>query len=87
MIVLSGDHVYKMDYAGCCGSQGTRCGVTLAAIEIPIQESYRFGVLSVDEQDKVTGFIEKSRTRRRFPAHPTWRSGRWASTSSIPTCC
>ena len=44
--------------------------VTLAAIEIPIQEAYRFGVLSVDEQDRVTGFIEKSKNAPSIPGSP-----------------
>jgi glucose-1-phosphate adenylyltransferase len=68
VIVLSGDHVYKMDYAKMLRFHKERgAAVTLAAIEIPIQEAYRFGVLSVDEQDKVTGFIEKSKDAPTIP--------------------
>jgi glucose-1-phosphate adenylyltransferase len=71
VIVLSGDHVYKMDYAKMLRFHKDRgAAVTLAAIEIPIQEAYRFGVLSVDEQDKVTGFIEKSKTAPTIPGSP-----------------
>ena len=87
--MLSGDHVYKMDYAKMLRFHKERgAAVTLAAIEIPIEEAYRFGVLSVDEQDRVTGFIEKSEERADDTrARPISRSGRWASTSSTPTCC
>ena len=68
VIVLSGDHVYKMDYAKMLRFHTERgAAVTLAAIEIPINETYRFGVLSVDEHDKVTGFIEKSRSAPPIP--------------------
>jgi glucose-1-phosphate adenylyltransferase len=71
VIVLSGDHVYKMDYARMLRFHKERgAAVTLAAIEIPIQEAYRFGVLSVDEQDKVTGFIEKSKNAPSIPGSP-----------------
>ncbi len=71
VIVLSGDHVYKMDYAKMLRFHKERgAAVTLAAIEIPIQEAYRFGVLSVDEQDKVTGFIEKSKDAPTIPGSP-----------------
>ena len=71
VIVLSGDHVYKMDYAKMLRFHKERgAAVTLAAIEIPIQEAYRFGVLSVDEQDKVTGFIEKSKNAPSIPGSP-----------------
>jgi len=71
VIVLSGDHVYKMDYARMLRFHKDRgAAVTLAAIEIPIQEAYRFGVLSVDEQDRVTGFIEKSKNAPSVPGSP-----------------
>jgi glucose-1-phosphate adenylyltransferase len=71
VIVLSGDHVYKMDYAKMLRFHKDRgAAVTLAAIEIPIQEAYRFGVLSVDEQDKVIGFIEKSKNAPTIPGSP-----------------
>ena len=71
VIVLSGDHVYKMDYAKMLRFHKERgAAVTLAAIEIPIEEAYRFGVLSVDEQDRVTGFIEKSKNAPTIPGSP-----------------
>ena len=71
VIVLSGDHVYKMDYAKMLRAHKDRgAAVTLAAIEIPIHESYRFGVLSVDERDKVTGFVEKSKDAPSIPGSP-----------------
>src|SRR5207247_5326266 len=57
LIVLSGDHVYKMDYARMLRfHQERRAAVTLAAIEVPRSESYRFGVVAVDEQDRVIRF-------------------------------
>ena len=71
VIVLAGDHVYKMDYAKMLRFHKERgAAVTLAAIEIPIQEAYRFGVLSVDDQDKVTGFTEKSKNAPSIPGSP-----------------
>jgi glucose-1-phosphate adenylyltransferase len=71
VIVLSGDHVYKMDYAKMLRFHRERgAALTLAAIEIPIQEASRFGVLSVDEQDRVTGFIEKSKNAPSIPGSP-----------------
>jgi glucose-1-phosphate adenylyltransferase len=60
LVVLSGDHVYKMDYARMlrfhedCGA-----AVTLAAIEVPIADASRFGIVAVDEADRVVGFQEK----------------------------
>jgi glucose-1-phosphate adenylyltransferase len=60
VIVLSGDHVYKMDYARMLRFHKERgASVTLAAIEVPIQQATRLGVLSVNDGDRVTGFVEK----------------------------
>jgi glucose-1-phosphate adenylyltransferase len=60
LIVLSGDHVYKMDYAKMLRfhrEHGAKA--TLAAIEVPSEEADRFGVLQVDQDDRLTGFLEK----------------------------
>ena len=60
LIVLSGDHVYKMDYAKMLRFHMERgAGATLAVIEVPSEEASRFGVLQVDEHDRITGFLEK----------------------------
>jgi glucose-1-phosphate adenylyltransferase len=60
LIVLSGDHVYKMDYAKMLRFHREHgAGATLAAIEVPSEEGQRFGVLEVDEQSRLTGFLEK----------------------------
>ena len=60
VIVLSGDHVYKMDYARMLRFHRERgSAMTLAAIEVPLADARRLGVLSVDTADRVTGFVEK----------------------------
>jgi len=60
LIVLSGDHVYKMDYARMLRFHRDRgAAVTLGVIEVPSEEASRFGVLEVDAQDRITGFLEK----------------------------
>ena len=60
LMVLSGDHVYKMDYAKMLRFHRERgAGATMAVIEVPSAEASRFGVLEVDEQDRLTGFLEK----------------------------
>jgi glucose-1-phosphate adenylyltransferase len=66
LVVLSGDHVYKMDYARMLRlHQERQAAVTLATIEIPIAEANRFGIIVVDENERVTGFQEKPKH------HPT----------------
>ena len=60
LIVLSGDHVYKMDYAKMLRVHKERgAGATLAVIEVPTEEAHRFGVLETDREDRITGFLEK----------------------------
>jgi glucose-1-phosphate adenylyltransferase len=60
LIVLSGDHVYKMDYAKMLRFHKERgAGATIAAIEVGSEEADRFGVLQVDQDDRLTGFLEK----------------------------
>jgi glucose-1-phosphate adenylyltransferase len=65
VIVLSGDHVYKMDYAKMLRFHVEKnAAATIATIEVPIAEVSRFGIVGVDEADRVIGFEEK-------PARPT----------------
>ena len=62
LIVLSGDHVYKMDYARMLRFHLDHgAGATMAVIEVPSSEAHRFGVLQVDPDDRLTGFLEKPR--------------------------
>src|SRR5215210_1696100 len=71
VIVLSGDHVYKMDYAKMLRFHKERgASMTLAAIEVSIQDATRFGVLSVDENDRVIDFVEKSSNPPSIPGSP-----------------
>src|SRR4026209_222605 len=71
LIVLSGDHVYKMDYARMLRlHQERRAAVTLATIEIPIAEANRFGIVEVDQDERVTGFVEKPTNPRPMPESP-----------------
>lgn len=58
--VLSGDHIYKMDYSDMLRrhkESGADC--TISVMEVPWQEASRFGIMSVDETDTITEFAEK----------------------------
>jgi glucose-1-phosphate adenylyltransferase len=60
LIVLSGDHVYKMDYARMLRIHQERgAAATIGVIEVPSEEAHRFGVLQIDAADRITGFLEK----------------------------
>jgi glucose-1-phosphate adenylyltransferase len=72
VIVLSGDHIYKMDYGKMLDVHIARGAcLTVAAIEVPLAEAKRFGVLEVDEDNRVTGFQEKPETAPALP----WNAG------------
>ncbi|HEV3062917.1 MAG TPA: glucose-1-phosphate adenylyltransferase [Vicinamibacterales bacterium] len=71
LVVLSGDHVYKMDYSRMLRfHQERHAAATLAAIEVPLGEAYRFGIVAVDESDRVTGFQEKPKNAPVIPGSP-----------------
>ncbi len=60
VLILSGDHIYKMDYDKMLEyhkSTGADC--TIAVIDVPIEEASRFGIMSVDDEGKIFKFSEK----------------------------
>jgi glucose-1-phosphate adenylyltransferase len=62
VVILAGDHIYKMDYQPMLRfHQQTRADVTLAVRRVSPFETYRFGIVSVDNDMLVTGFKEKPR--------------------------
>src|SRR5437879_8575035 len=71
LIVLSGDHVYKMDYSRMLRfHQEKGAAATLATIEIPVADAPRFGVIAVDEAERVIGFQEKPKQASTIPGAP-----------------
>ncbi len=71
VIILSGDHIYKMDYRKMMNFHIERgAAVTLAAIEVPREESSRFGIVGVDDGDRVVGFQEKPSEATSIPGQP-----------------
>lgn len=60
VVILSGDHIYKMDYSDMLKKHKTNnADVTIAMIEVGWNEASRFGILSVDDNDRVVEFAEK----------------------------
>ena len=77
VLVLSGDHIYKMDY-GLMLDQHLQSGadVTLATILIDPSETQRFGVVDIDRDGRIVGFLEKPKhTDIRSPYNPRMVSG------------
>lgn len=68
VLILSGDHVYKMDYRRLLRYHIEKdADMTIAAIEMPAGEARRFGVLQVDGENRVNGFEEKPAEPERIP--------------------
>jgi glucose-1-phosphate adenylyltransferase len=76
VIILSGDHVYKMDYSKMLRFHlDHHAALTLATIEVPLADSRRLGIVVVDEADRITGFLEKPRDPIPIPGSPEFVLG------------
>ena len=65
VLILSGDHIYKMDYnAMLQAHKNTGADCTIAVLEVPLSEASRFGIMVTDETGKINDFQEK-------PKNPT----------------
>ncbi|WP_195609570.1 glucose-1-phosphate adenylyltransferase [Mediterraneibacter glycyrrhizinilyticus] len=60
LLVLSGDHIYKMNYAKILDyHKANNADATIAVIEVPMQEASRFGIMNTDETGQIVEFEEK----------------------------
>ncbi|MEZ4708686.1 MAG: glucose-1-phosphate adenylyltransferase [Caldilineaceae bacterium] len=60
VLVLSGDHIYKMDYRPMLEfHQESGADLTIAVMPVPIEEAHRFGIMEVDDQQRIVEFYEK----------------------------
>ncbi len=70
VLVLAGDHVYKMDYGPMLAAHVERgADVTVGSIEVPLAEARAFGVITVDADRNVTEFLEKPQDPQPMPGH------------------
>ena len=64
VLILSGDHIYKMDYAKMLDyHEKQKADATIAVLEVPLDEASRFGIMNTDEENRIYEFEEK-------PKHP-----------------
>jgi glucose-1-phosphate adenylyltransferase len=77
VLILSGDHIYKMDYGKMMTQHSdSAADITLATIQIDPEETPRFGVVDVDKDGRINGFEEKPKnTALRSPWNPEKVSG------------
>lgn len=71
VLILAGDHVYKMDYGTMLAAHvESGADITVGCIEVPLEEASAFGVMSVDEDLRITRFLEKPETPEPIPGQP-----------------
>ena len=64
VVLLSGDHIYKMDYSAMVDFHLRRhADLTVAVMHVPLDETDRFGIMTVDERERVVEFTEKPKAR------------------------
>jgi glucose-1-phosphate adenylyltransferase len=71
VLVLSGDHIYRMDYAAMLQYHyESGAEATVACLTVALEEARSFGVMTVDEKDRIVSFHEKPENPRSIPGDP-----------------
>ncbi|MDR0934158.1 MAG: glucose-1-phosphate adenylyltransferase [Burkholderiaceae bacterium] len=71
ILILAGDHIYKMDYSQMLLDHVENKSLcTVACVEVPRSDASGFGVMDVDEDRKITGFLEKPSDPPGMPGNP-----------------
>ena len=71
VLILAGDHVYKMDYGRMLAYHVSRqADMTVACIEVPLEDATAFGVMGVEDDWRVRSFLEKPPKPPSIPGHP-----------------
>ncbi len=71
VLILAGDHIYKMDYGQMLAAHvKNKADLTIACINVPLQDAKAFGVIGVDNEDRVIEFQEKPDHPKALPDNP-----------------
>jgi glucose-1-phosphate adenylyltransferase len=71
VLVLAGDHIYKMDYGKMLGDHvARRADLTVGCVDVPLDQARAFGVMGVDAEGRVESFLEKPPHPPAMPGHP-----------------
>jgi glucose-1-phosphate adenylyltransferase len=71
IVILAGDHIYKMDYELMLQQHvNEKADVTIGCLEVPQQEATGFGVMAVNDKDRITDFVEKPKVPPTIPGQP-----------------
>jgi glucose-1-phosphate adenylyltransferase len=73
VVILAGDHIYKMDYAKLINfHEDKNADLTIAALRVPASESRQFGIMQIDSTGRVVGFEEKPAVPKTIPGNPEY---------------
>lgn len=76
VMILSGDHIYKMDYSKMLYFHiDQEADLTVSTIPVPVEEAKRFGVCGIDNNQEIVKFQEKSDDPMEIPSRPGWCLG------------
>ncbi len=71
VLILAGDHVYKMDYGDMLAAHvENEADITVGCMEVALQDAHAFGVMDVDEGDRILTFEEKPAAPKPMPGKP-----------------
>jgi glucose-1-phosphate adenylyltransferase len=71
VVILAGDHIYKMDYGQMLACHvRNNADMTVACINVPLDEAKGFGVMAVDNEDRIIEFAEKPTHPKHMPGNP-----------------
>jgi glucose-1-phosphate adenylyltransferase len=71
IVILAGDHVYKMDYEQMLKQHVEQnADVTVGCLEVPCAEASGFGIVNIDENDRIVSFVEKPKNPPSMPGNP-----------------
>jgi glucose-1-phosphate adenylyltransferase len=72
VVILAGDHIYKMDYGQMLACHvKNNADMTVACINVPLDEAKGFGVMAVNDEDRIIEFAEKPANPKHMPGDPT----------------
>ena len=72
VVILAGDHIYKMDYGQMLACHvKNNADMTVGCLDVPLEEAKAFGVMAVDDEDRIIEFAEKPANPKHMPGDPT----------------
>jgi glucose-1-phosphate adenylyltransferase len=73
LVILAGDHIYKMDYERMLVQHvNDGADVTVGCVEVPVAEATGFGIMHVDDMDRIVSFVEKPEHPPEMADRPGW---------------